>query len=133
MSNYKIGRGKPPKKYSWTKGTSGNPHGRPKGRRNLSTTIEATLREKTTIEENGKERTVTKLEAMVRRLIEAAISGQVQSLRTLAILLPADESAPPLKLTDLEEQDRRLLESLSHRLTDPKTNIHHGATEDTES
>lgn len=61
MSNYEIGCGKPPKRYSWTKGTSGNPRGRPKARRNLSTTIEATLREKITIEENGKQRTVTRL------------------------------------------------------------------------
>ena len=36
MSDYEIGRGRPPKKHQWKKGQSGNPNGRPK-RRPLST------------------------------------------------------------------------------------------------
>ena len=46
MADYEIGRGKPPKQFSYKKGVSGNPRGRPKGRRTLSSTIEATLNEK---------------------------------------------------------------------------------------
>ena len=118
MANYKVGRGKPPKQYSYKKGTSGNPGGRPKGRPNLSSTIEATLNEKVVIKEKGKKRTVTKLEATIRRLIENAISGDVQALRTLAAFMPAQDSAAPQSVADLAEQDRKLIESLSRRFSE---------------
>ena len=122
MANYKVGRGKPPKGHSWQKGTSGNPRGRPKGRRSLSSTIEAALEEKIEIEENGEKRTVTRLDAIVSRLIEDSIRGHVQSLRALAALMPAEDSAPPVNIADLAEQDRKLIESLSRRFADPSTN-----------
>jgi len=118
MANYEIGRGKPPKQYSFKKGASGNPRGRPKGRRSLSSTIEATLKEKVVIKEHGKKRTVTKLEATVRRLIQSAISGDVHALRALAALMPAEDTATPTTMADLSELDRKLLESLSRRFTE---------------
>ena len=119
MAGYKIGCGKPPKEHSYRKGTLGNPRGRPKGPRNLSSTIEATWKEKVQIEENGEKRTVTKLEATIRRLIENAMSGYVQALRALVAFMPAEESAAPETMADLAEQDRKLLESLSRRFADP--------------
>ena len=122
MANYKVGRGRPPKGHSWQKGISGNPRGRPKGRRSLSSTIEAALKEKIEIEENGEKRTVTRLDAIVSRLIEDSIRGHVQSLRALAALMPAEDSAPPVNIADLAEQDRKLIESLSRRFADPGTN-----------
>ena len=114
--DYKIGRGKPPKQYSYRKGVSGNPRGRPKGRRNLQSAIEATLNEKVVIKENGKKRTVTKLEATVRRLIENAISGDVHALRALAAFMPAEDTAAPATVADLAEQDRKVLEGLAQLL-----------------
>ena len=116
MADYKVGRGKPTRQYSYKKGTSGNPRGRPKGRRSLSTTIEATLNEKVVIKENGKKRSVTKLEAITRRLIENAISGDVHALRVLAAFMPAEESAAPATMADLAEQDRKVLEGLARLL-----------------
>src|SRR5689334_12978819 len=123
MADYEIGRGKPPREFSFKKGTSGNPRGRPKGRRrNLLSTIEATLNEKVEIEENGEKRTLTKREVTARCLIEHAMKGNVPALRLLAALMPAEHSTTPVTADDLGEQDRKLLESLSRRFTHAPAN-----------
>ena len=38
-----VGYGKPPKNTRFTKGVSGNPHGRPKGSRNVAAVFAKTL------------------------------------------------------------------------------------------
>jgi hypothetical protein len=48
------------------KGQSGNPQGRPKGTLNLATVLWRALREKVVIYENGRRKSVTKLEASVK-------------------------------------------------------------------
>lgn len=118
MADYEVGNCKPPKHRQFKKGVSGNPRGRPRGRRNLSSTIEATWKEKVQIEENGEKRTVTKLEVTIRRFIQNAMSGDVQALRALAAFMPAEDTAAPQTVADLAEQDRKLLESLSRRFID---------------
>lgn len=54
-SNYDVGFGKPPEKSQFRKGVSGNSKGRPKGALNMATVLERTLREKITVNENGRE------------------------------------------------------------------------------
>ncbi len=46
---YEVGFGKPPKATQFRKGESGNPRGRPKGRRNLATELHAALNETVTV------------------------------------------------------------------------------------
>lgn len=83
MADYQIGRGKPPERHQFKKGESGNPRGRPKGRRSLSSVIQATLRERVVITVNGRKRSVSKLEAAVGSLVTNAMSGDVRALHTL--------------------------------------------------
>lgn len=85
-SAYEIGFGKPPKHSRFRKGLSGNPKGRPRGKRNLATVLERTLQEKIVINENGERRTVTKLEAAVKQLVNKAAAGDLAALRQLTAL-----------------------------------------------
>ncbi|HWX55498.1 MAG TPA: DUF5681 domain-containing protein [Verrucomicrobiae bacterium] len=65
----------PPQRSRFKKGQSGNPNGRPKGRANLATVLERTLRDTVVIKENGRRKTITKLEAAARQLVDKAASG----------------------------------------------------------
>ena len=59
----RLGYGNPPEHSRYKKGQSGNLRGRPKGKLNMATLLEQTLREKVVLTENGRQKTVSKLEA----------------------------------------------------------------------
>ena len=88
---YDVGFGKPPKHTRFRKGTSGNPNGRPRGTRNLATVLQRTLKEKVIINESGVRKTVTKLEAAVKQLVNKAASGDLVAMRQLSSLASSAE------------------------------------------
>lgn len=81
-----VGYGSPPETTRFKKGQSGNPKGRPKGRLNVATLFVKTLRERVVINENGQRKTVTKLEAALKQLVNKAASGELRALRQLVEL-----------------------------------------------
>ena len=114
MANYLVGYGKPAKAAQFKKGRSGNPRGRPKGKRSLVTVLQQTLNEKVVIEEKGKKRTVTNLEAAIRRQVKKATAGDMHAFRAVsALTLSAEDAAQPETSADLAEQDRKVLEGLA--------------------
>jgi hypothetical protein len=86
-ASYGVGYGKPPKDTQFKKGQSGNPKGRPKGTFNLATVLGKALRERVVINENGERRTITKLEAAAKQLVNKAASGDLTALRQLSMLV----------------------------------------------
>ena len=74
-NEYEVGYGKPPAHQYFQPGTSGNPKGRPKGSRNLTTIIEAALNEKVAIKENGQRRQVPKREIIIKQQVNKAAAG----------------------------------------------------------
>jgi len=116
--NEKIGYRKPPKATQFKKGQSGNPGGRPKGRPNFAAELEKALRETVGITENGRRRTISKLEAAATQLANKAASGDLQAIHLLAILEPAEErpgeaTAPrPATMKPAEDATLKLLRKL---------------------
>ena len=113
---YNVGFGKPPKTSQFRKGSSGNPKGRPQGRRDLATVLERTLQEKVIVNENGVRRTVTKLEAAVKQLVNQAASGDLGAMQQLSALAGSAEEervAPPTK--QLDQDDQKVAENVLKR------------------
>ena len=80
---YEIGYKRPPKSGQFAKGKSGNPKGRPKGSKNFLTVLEKELGQSISVNENGRKKKMTRLEAMVKRLVAAALQGDQKSLLTM--------------------------------------------------
>ena len=79
--DYEVGYGKPPKEHRFKKGQSGNPKGRPKGALNIATVIDRVLREQVVITENGERKTISKLEASVKQVVNKAASGDMRAFQ----------------------------------------------------
>lgn len=115
--NNNVGYGKPPQDTRFKKGTSGNPHGRPKGSRNVAAVFAKTLREKVVINEHGQRKTITKLEAALKQLTNKAASGD---LRALQMLVNLSREAETREVSSPEqavfaEVDQRVMDGILKR------------------
>jgi hypothetical protein len=73
--DYKVGYGKPPRHTRFKKGQSGNPRGRPKGKKNMKTMLEAALVRRETVRVNGKMRRMTRGEYLIEDTFQKAAKG----------------------------------------------------------
>ena len=81
---YGVGYGRPPNHTRFQQGTSGNPAGRPKKSRNAKTIIRRVLDSTVTVREGDRKRTVSKLEGIIIRQVDAALKAD--SKASLAVL-----------------------------------------------
>ena len=84
-----VGYRKPPRATRFTKGQSGNPVGRPRGR-HREAPYEAVLGQMVTIREGGSKRSVTAAEAFQLKLVKRGIEGDSAATRAS---LPVIEEA----------------------------------------
>jgi hypothetical protein len=93
---YDVGFGRPPKHARFKPGQSGNSRGRPRGTLNIETVLERTSQEKVVVvSEDGRNRTVTKLEAAVKQLMDKAVSGELKAIQLLIGLGRSAEERTP--------------------------------------
>ena len=75
QGNYEVGYRKPPQRTRFQKGQSGNLKGRPRGSRTSATLLREILSERVEVRENGRIRTVTKKELILRYAVNKAATG----------------------------------------------------------
>jgi hypothetical protein len=114
-----VGYCHPPERTRFKAGQSGNPRGRPKGTLNMATVLERTLREKVVINENGRRKTVSKLEAAIKQVTNKAALGELKALQLLAALVRSAEergtqAAGPNSV--LAEADEKVVLGILNRL-----------------
>lgn len=113
-----VGPGQPPKRTRFRKGVSGNPKGRPKGSKNLSTLFMEAANSEVVAVIDGRKRKITKGQAALMQLATKASQGE----RELAKFLDwYDEfearaaAARPAQFP-LEERDLEVLRAAYERM-----------------
>lgn len=74
-ADYEVGYAKPPREHQFRPGQSGNPRGRPKGSKNISTLFEQALTAKQPVREGGKVRRRQNIEILIQQLVLKALKG----------------------------------------------------------
>lgn len=82
-SDYEVGYRKPPKSTQFRKGQSGNPKGRPKQVKNISTFLDQELSTDRTVRVDGVARKRNTRQLIVLSLIKKAINGDVRAIKEL--------------------------------------------------
>jgi hypothetical protein len=83
----------------------------------MATALIRTLREKVVIEENGKRKTVSKLEAAIAQLVTRATSGDAQAIRYLCQLVRSAEERSVVvePTTQLSETNQKVMANILKR------------------
>lgn len=76
-----IGYRRPPKRTRFQKGRSGNPKGRPRGRRS-EIPYDSVLGQMVTVREDGRERRITAAEAFILQLTQKGLAGDSAAARS---------------------------------------------------
>lgn len=113
----KVGYGSPPEHSRWTKGQSGNPRGRPKGKLNFATDLAAELSETIQVSEGGKPMRITKQRALLKSLVTSGIKGDVRAAQLMMNWAAAsiDPGDGPTALPPLGADDLKLLKNYLER------------------
>lgn len=98
---YEVGYRRPPASGQFKKGSSGNPKGRPKGAKNFLTLLEQELSQTIVVTENGKKKSVSRLQAMVKRLVAGAMQGDPKQLLTLVEIMRKSGGLEPAQIDGL--------------------------------
>jgi len=114
-NNEPIGYKHPPKRHQFPPGQSGNPKGRPKGTRNFKTDLRDELSETTLFKENGREVSISKQRALIKRLVTSAIGGDARAITTLVSLLARAFGDDDDDLQSEAPEDREIIQAFDAR------------------
>jgi hypothetical protein len=111
-ANYAVGYGRPPRQHRFKSGQSGNPRGRPKGVRSEADILNALLNKKITIQERGRPRQISVLDAIYHRIAQNGLKGgDTKSATFLLNRMAAVAQRSGDQSTEMNEDDRAVLES----------------------
>lgn len=122
----KRGYKNPPVEHQFKKGKSGNPKGRPRKKTkqhsdpglDLIVSVHRELRKSVFVQENGKHREITKLDAFSAQLVAQSVNGKPSQQKMLLSLLTLDrhEETEQQTLEQLQSYDEDLLNELYEQL-----------------
>jgi len=116
--DYEVGYAKPPLHTRFQKGQSGNPKGRPRGCKNLSSLLNEVLNGWVIVVENGRRKRITKREAIITQLVNKSAAADLKATQIVLALLQeveaqADDAVEQAALT---EADHQIIERIRERL-----------------
>ena len=117
---YAVGYGRPPVESRFQPGTSGNPRGRRKGSKNLKTLIRKAMTASVSIHEGTKTRRVSKIEGVVLRQLQSALTGDDRSAMAVIKMamqmgLLEEPASNAAEISALSGADERILDELLAR------------------
>ena len=117
---YVVGYGRPPIESRFQPGVSGNARGRRKGSKNLKTLIRKAMTASVSIHEGTKTRRVSKIEGVVLRQLQSALTGDDRSAMAVIKMamqmgLLEEPTRNAAEDTALSGADERILEELLAR------------------
>src|ERR1700739_1152171 len=116
--DYVVGYGKPPVHTRFQKGRSGNPKGRPRGKKNMSNLLSARLDAATLVVENGRRKKISKREAIITQLVNKSASADLKATQIVLAMLQdvearADDSSDSATFT---EADQEIIQRIQARM-----------------
>lgn len=111
-NSYEVGYGKPPKHTQFKPGYSGNKKDRPKGSANLFTAVEKLQNERVRIVHNGKQKSISVTEAILRKAGMDALNGNAKAQKIMLDYFEKNERRKEelaQRVEALREDDRTLL------------------------
>jgi hypothetical protein len=97
-SGKKVGYGSPPEHSKFKKGKSGNPKGRPKGRKNFWSELIDELHKEVEVREGGKTRRLPMQTVMIKRMVADAAKGDHRARdQLMKLLVSSDLDQPPIE------------------------------------
>jgi len=110
--DYEVGFRRPPVATRFKPGNVGNPKGRPRKKQTVGQIIEGALMTKVTVLENGRSKTMTAEEVIIRKLALDAANGDKRAIQTLFSLRDRyqDSNETRLDSADLHGDDQMILD-----------------------
>jgi hypothetical protein len=115
----RVGYRKPPRAHQFKPGQSGNPKGRPKGRKNEATMLDELLFKKIPVRDGGRQRRMTVVEAIHRRIAEDSLKGNIKAAAFLFSRLSALSSNSPQQ-DELNDDDQAVLRAYAQDVLSKK-------------
>ena len=116
--DYAVGYGKPPVHARFQQGKSGNPKGRPRGMKNMSTLLSTALNASIVVVANGRRKKITKREAIVTQLVNKSAAADLKATQIVLAMLPDLEchADDPGEATVFTEADQEIIRRFQARL-----------------